>query len=223
MGIEVLFQGKVILRLLKGMLVTVQISFSAILISSVLGIALGILMTSKNRVIKIITKVILETVRIIPILVWLFVFFFGITKVLDIHIDAMIVSLMVFSLWGTFEIGDIVRSSITSIPKIQTESGKAIALTSLQIKWYIILPQAAKRMIPAIINLSTRMIKTSSLISLIGVIEFVKVGQQIIEVTAMQNPNSAFWIYAFLFIGFFLLCYPLSLLASHLEKKWNVS
>lgn len=223
MGIEVLFQGKVILRLLKGMLVTVQISFSAILISSVLGIALGILMTSKNRVIKIITKVILETVRIIPILVWLFVFFFGITKVLDIHIDAMIVSLMVFSLWGTFEIGDIVRSSIMSIPKIQTESGKAIALTSLQIKWYIILPQAAKRMIPAIINLSTRMIKTSSLISLIGVIEFVKVGQQIIEVTAMQNPNSAFWIYAFLFIGFFLLCYPLSLLASHLEKKWNVS
>lgn len=219
---DILLNEKVWLRLWQGLLVTIQISFIAIAISLVLGILLGILMTSQNRAIKIITKILLEIVRIVPILVWLFVFFFGITKALNIHIDAFLISIIVFSIWGTFETGDIVRAAITSIPTIQTESGKSIALTENQVKFYIILPQAAKRMIPSLINLSTRMIKTSSLVSLIGVIEFVKVGQQLTEVLSMQNSDAAFWIYAILFIGFFVICYPLSLLSRYLEKKWNV-
>ena len=223
MDASFLLQGKIIQRILSGVLITLEISAVSIAISLLLGIAIGIAISGNNKIINGVYRVYLETVRIIPLLVWLFIFFFGVTKALNIHIDGLVVSIIVFSIWGTAETADIVRASILSIPISQTENGKAVALTNFQIKLYIIFPQAVKRMIPSIINLSTRMIKTTTLVSQIGVIEAVKVGQQVIEVTGMTNPSSAFWVYGLLFFIFFAVCYPLSLLSRNLEKRWAVA
>jgi len=223
LGASFLLQGKIIQRIFSGVLITLEISAVSIIISLILGIAIGIAISGNNKIINGIYRIYLEAVRIIPLLVWLFVFFFGVTKALNIHIDGLIVSVIVFCIWGTAEAADIVRASILSIPVSQTENGKAIALTNLQIKLYIIFPQAVKRMIPSIINLSTRMIKTTTLVSQIGVIEAVKVGQQVIEVTGMTNPSSAFWVYGLLFLIFFAICYPLSLLSRNLERRWGVA
>ena len=181
LGINVLFQGNNLIRLLGGLVVAIRVAIISILISGVLGIGLGILMTSKHKGVRILCRIYLEAIRIIPILVWLFVFYFGITKLLNLHIEAELISIIVFSLWGVAEMGDIVRGAITPMPKHQSDSGKAIGLTELQIYRYIIIPQAVRRMLPAAINLATRMVKTTSLIVLIGVVEVMKVGQQIIE------------------------------------------
>lgn len=221
LGINVLFEGTNLSRFLGGLLVTARIALISIIISSILGILLGILMTSNKKFIRVIMRIYLESVRIIPVLVWLFIFYFGLTKALNIHLDGEFVSIIVFTLWGTAEMADIVRGAITSLPKHQRESGRALGLTEKQIYLYIIIPQALRRLIPAAINLATRMIKTTSLVVLIGVVEVLKVGQQIIEASIIKNPSASFWVYGFIFFLYFIICYPISLFSKRLEKKWQ--
>ena len=82
------------------------------------------------------------------------------------------------------------------------------------------LPQSIKRVTPSAINLFTRMVKTSSLAMLIGVLEVIKVGQQIIETSLFTDPSAALWIYGVIFMLYFVICYPLSLFSRYLEKRW---
>jgi polar amino acid transport system permease protein len=221
MGIRILFQGKNLERLLSGLFISFKIAIIAIILSSILGIVFGIVMTSKKMWVRVISRIYLEVIRIIPVLVWLFIFYFGVTKMLRIHLDGVIVCIIVFTLWGIAEMGDIVRGAITSLPKHQLDSGKALGLTNIQIYYHIIVPQAVKRMLPGAINLATRMIKTTSLAVLIGVIEVLKVGQQIIEASILKSPSASFYIYGFIFLLYFIICYPISLLSKKLEKKWE--
>lgn len=116
---------------------------------------------------------------------------------------------------------DLVRSSLISIPVHQYESARALGMNEVQVFWYIILPQAFRHLLPLSINLITRMIKTTSLVLMIGVVEVIKVGQQIIEANRMTSPNAAFGVYLTIFVIYFLICWPISLLASYLEKKWK--
>ncbi len=221
LGINVLFQGRNFVRLLEGLWITIEISLISVAISIVLGIILGMIMSVKNPVIKVITRIYLEFVRIMPQLVLLFIVYFGVTKAFGIHLSGEVSAVIVFSLWGTAEMGDLVRGALSSIPKHQYESGKAIGLTNLQIYIHIIIPQTVRRLVPLAINLVTRMIKTTSLIALIGVVEVVKVGQQIIEASRLTVPSAALWIYAVIFFLYFIVCYPISLLAAKLEKAWK--
>ena len=90
--------------------------------------------------------------------------------------------------------GDLVRGAITSLPKHQFESGQALGLTNVQLYYHIIIPQVLRRLLPQVINLVTRMIKTTSLVVLIGVVEVTKVGQQIIDSNRLTIPTASFWI-----------------------------
>jgi len=221
LGINVLFQGRNFIRLLEGLWVTVRISLIAVIISILLGIVLGMIMTSKNPFVKVTTKIYLEFIRIMPQLVLLFLVYFGMTKVFRIDLSGELSAIIVFTLWGTAEMSDLVRGALVSIPKHQYESGKAIGLTITQIYLYIIIPQAVRRLVPLAINLVTRMIKTTSLIVLIGVVEVLKVGQQIIEASRLSVPSVPLWIYGVIFFLYFIVCYPITLLATKLEKRWN--
>jgi polar amino acid transport system permease protein len=158
-GISVLFQGSNFLRLLDGLWVTIRISMIAVAISIVLGILIGMLMTIKNPVTKALTRFYLEFIRIMPQLVLLFLVYFGVTKAFGIHLSGELSAILVFSLWGTAEMGDLVRGALTSIPKHQYESGKAIGLTGIQVYIHIIIPQTVRRLIPLAMNLITRMIR----------------------------------------------------------------
>lgn len=223
LGIRVLFMGNNFQRLLLGLWVTIRISLLAVLISLVLGTLLGMLMTVKNPLTKVLTKVYLEFIRIMPQLVLLFLAFFGLTKSFGINLSGETAAVLVFTLWGTAEMGDLVRGALISIPKHQYESGAAIGLNKLQIYRYIIIPQTLRRLIPLAINLTTRMIKTTSLVVLIGVVEVLKVAQQIIEANRYTVPDSALWIYGTIFFLYFFACWPISLLAKWLERRWNAA
>jgi polar amino acid transport system permease protein len=220
-GISVLFEGQNLFRLVEGLSVSIRIAAVSIAFSAVFGVLLGILMTSRYRLIRYGCRLYLEAIRIIPTLVWLFLFYFSLTKIMHFHLSAELASDIVFSLWGTAEMGDLVRGAITSMPKHQTDSGFAIGLTRLQVYRYIIIPQALRRLIPSAINLATRMIKTTSLVVLIGVVEVLKVGQQIIEVSILKNPTASFWVYGCIFFLYFIICYPVSLFSKKLETKWQ--
>ncbi len=221
LGIRVLFEGSNLLRLLSGLWLTVKIALAAVAISVLLGMLLGMVMTSKNSAIKALTRIYLEFVRIMPQLVLLFIVYFGLAKTFKIHVSGQMSAMIVFVFWGTAEMGDLVRGALISIPKHQYDSGMALGLTTFQIYRYIIVPQTLRRLIPLAINLTTRMIKTTSLIVMIGVVEVLKVGQQIIEANRYTAPSAALWIYATIFFLYFIACYPISLLAKKLESKWQ--
>lgn len=221
LGIRVLFMGNNFIRLLGGLWITLKISLLAVALSVVLGTLLGVVMTIKHPVIKAITKFYLEFIRIMPQLVLLFLVYFGLTKSFGINLSGQVSAVIVFTLWGTAEMGDLVRGALISIPSHQYESGAALGLTKGQIFLYIVIPQTLRRLIPLAINLTTRMIKTTSLIVMIGVVEVLKVAQQIIEANRYTVPDAALWIYGTIFFLYFLACWPISLLASWLEKRWK--
>ncbi|MGC6407444.1 amino acid ABC transporter permease [Bisgaard Taxon 45] len=221
MGFEWLWEGQNAFRLLQGLWLTAQISFISVGLSLIIGTLFGLLMRVKSPIVQGLCRIYLETIRIVPILVWLFMLYFGLSTWFDWHISGFWVCIWVFVLWGTAEMGDLVRGALGSIEKHQVESAKALALKPWQVFWYIELPQGTRRVLPGVINLFTRMIKTSSLAALIGVIEVVKVGQQIIENALLTNPTASFFVYGLIFILYFLMCYPLSLWASYLEQRWQ--
>lgn len=221
LGLEVLLKGSNMLRLLQGLWVALRISLIAVVISIPLGLLFGVLMTRKNVVLKAIFRVYLEFIRIMPQLVLLFLFYFSTTRTFGWNLWGETASIIVFVLWGTAEMSDLVRGALISIPKHQYESSAALGLTKMQTYLYVIIPQAVRRLIPLSINLITRMIKTTSLILMIGVVEVLKVAQQIIEANRMSSPNAAFGIYLTVFLLYFIACWPISMLAKYLERKWR--
>lgn len=221
LGIDVLFKGSNFLRMLGGLWVALEISLISVAFSIVLGILLGVVMTFRNPVIKAVTRVYLEIIRIMPQMVLLFIVFFGTTRIMGWNLSAEIASVIVFTLWGTAEMGDLVRGAILGIPKHQFESSYALGMTKAQTYYYIVIPQTLRRLIPLSINLVTRMIKTTSLVMMIGVVEAMKVTQQIIEANRMNSPNAAFGLFLTVFLLYFIACWPISLLAGYLEKKWS--
>ena len=221
LGLEVLLKGKNMARLLGGLWVAMKISMISVAISIPLGILLGALMTLKNPVIRAILRVYLEFIRIMPQMVLLFLVYFGTTRAFGWDLSGEAAAMIVFILWGTAEMSDLVRGALISIPKHQYESSEALGLSKRQTYIYVIIPQAVRRLIPLSINLITRMIKTTSLILMIGVVEVLKVAQQIIEANRMSSPNAAFGIYLTVFLLYFIACWPISMLAKYLEKKWR--
>ena len=219
-ALDVLLKGRNLARLLQGLWVTLSLSLAAIALSVALGLLVGMLMTMKNRAIRAFCRLWLETIRIVPQLVLLFLVYFGMAKAFDIQLSGEASAVIVFTFWGAGEMGDLVRGAVQSIPRHQTESGVSLGLTKGQVYRYIIIPQTVRRLIPQAINLATRMIKTTSLIMLIGVVEVLKVSQQIIDNARYDAPQAAVGIYAVVFFLYFIVCWPISLAAGKLEKKW---
>ena len=221
LGLEVLLKGKNMMRLIGGLGIALKISLISVAVSIPLGILLGALMTWKNPITKAVLLLYLEFIRIMPQMVLLFLVYFGSTRAFGWDLSGEAASIIVFILWGTAEMSDLVRGALSSIPKHQYESSEALGLSKVQTYLYIIIPQTLRRLIPLSINLITRMIKTTSLILMIGVVEVLKVAQQIIEANRMTSPNAAFGIYLAVFLLYFLACWPISMLAKYLEKRWK--
>lgn len=220
-GISVLFMGRNFLRLLEGLWVTMRISFVAVVLSIPLGILFGMFMTLKNPITRALSRVYLEFIRIMPQLVLLFIAYFGVTRMFGWNLSADLSAVIVFTLWGTAEMGDLVRGALISIPKHQYDSAAALGMTKAQTFLIVIVPQTLRRLIPLTINLTTRMIKTTSLVVLIGITEVLKVGKQIIDANRFDYPTAALWVYGVIFALYFLACWPISSLAKKLEQRWR--
>lgn len=220
--LSILLAGNNLARLLGGLAVTVRISLIAVALSLPLGVLFGLLMTRENRVIKLLSRIYLDFIRIMPQLVLLFLVFFGSARVFGLSLSGEFSAVLVFTLWGTAEMGDLVRGALMSIPKHQYESAAALGLTAGQCSREVIIPQTLRRLLPLAINLVTRMVKTTSLVVLIGVVEVLKTGQQIIDANRFQYPTAALPIYGVIFLLYFLVCWPISMLARYLEQRWAV-
>lgn len=219
--LNVLTQGNNFLRLLQGLWISAEIALISMALSIILGVLLGVVMTSRNRIIQAFTWTYLQFIRIMPQLVLLFLVYFELTKSAGINVNARTAAVIVFTLWGTAEMGDLVRGAITSIPAHQFASASALGLSTAETYRHVVLPQAIRRLIPATINLTNRMIMTTSLVVLIGVVEVLKVAQQIIDANRFEYPGAALWVYGVVFLLYFAVCFPIGWVARRLERKWN--
>ncbi|MDX7921208.1 amino acid ABC transporter permease [Aeromonas media] len=195
---------------------TLAISLLAILFATLGGLAYGVLAQQGGRLTQGVLRVYLELFRVVPVLVWLYLFFFGLPIFFGLDIPAFWCAVLVLSLWGASEVGEVVRGGLKSLARGQQEAGQALGLSRWQLYRHVLLPQALQRLTPPTINIHTRIIKTSSLAVLIGVVEVIKVGQQIIERT-----YGSLLIYGLLFLFFLSVCYPLSLASRRLEQQWG--
>ena len=219
LGISILFKGINFQRLMGGLWVTLRLALITIGLSCLFGLLFGLLMLSKKRVAKVFGRIWLEIVRFMPQLVLLYIVYFGFARLFGWDLDGETSAVIVFTFWGTAEMGDLIRGALTSIPLHQTESAAALGLTKGQVYLYVLIPQTLRRLLPQAINLSTRIIKTTALVKMINVTEVLKVGQQIIG-QFYRQPDAAFWVYFVIFLLYFIVCWPFSLLAKQLEKRW---
>lgn len=220
-AISIFAAGRNMARLMEGLWITLRISMISVSLSVLIGVPLGLLMASKYKSLRKALRVYLEFIRIMPILVLLFLFYYSLSSVFGINLPATMVSVLVFTLWGTAEMADLVRGAVTSLPRHQWESGRAIGLRETQLNAFVIVPQAVRRLLPGVINLTTRMIKTTPFVFFINIPDLVKVAQQIVEVAGMRNHLASVWVYGFIFFVFFFICYPISLFSRHLENVWQ--
>lgn len=207
-GIEVLFQGKNFLRLMGGLWTSVWIAGVSLGFGLLLGTFLGVLRTLKNAVLRVVLRLYLEFFRIVPTIVLLFLVYYILPRRFHIEVSAEWMAVLAFSLWVSAEFSDIVRGALESVPKHQREAGLALGLTKGQLFVHVLMPQAFMLELPAAINLATRVIN---------------VGQQIIEANNQQYPSGVFWICGFIFMLYFIVDYPLSLISKMLQQKFSAN
>ena len=219
LGISILFKGVNFQRLLGGLWVTLRIALITMGLSVVLGLVFGLMMLSRVKAFRVWCRVQLEIVRFMPQLVLLYIVYFGFARLFSLDLSGETSAVLVFTFWGAAEMGDLMRGALTSIPAHQRESAAALGLTKGQIYRYVLIPQTLRRLLPQAMNLFTRVIKTTALVKMINVTEVLKVGQQIIG-QFYRQPDAAFWVYLTIFILYFILCRPITLLSARLEKRW---
>ena len=201
------------------LILTLRIGWLGIALAFVIGILGAAALHFEVPVLRQITKIYIELFRNTPLLVQLFFLYFALPKV-GLKIPAETCGILGLGLLGGAYMAEAFRSGLDSVPIIQTESAMSLGMSKPQTYGYVILPQTVRRLIPLSINLITRMIKTTSLVMMIGIVEVLKVAQQIIEANRKSSPNAAFGLFLVVFLLYFIICWPISKLAGYLEKKW---
>ena len=218
-GINVLFEGSNFARLMAGLWTSIWIAVISIVLGLALGTIFGILRTLPNKIVRFILRLYLEFFRIVPTIVLLYLVYYILPRTFHVNWSATWMAVLAFTLWVAAEFSEIVRGAIESEPKCQKACGLALGLSRVQLYRYVLLPQAVKLELPATINLATRVIKTTSLLMVISIMEVINVGQQIIEANNQKYPTGVFWVYGLIFILYFILDYPLSAWAKRLTKN----
>lgn len=222
-GWKVIFAGNNFQMLMLGLWVSVRIALISMVLSIVFGTPLGLVMRSRSRIAKALTYIYVEAIRFLPQLVLLFIVFFDLSKNFSLDLSGEAASIIVFALWGAAEMADLVRGAIAAIPEHQYVSARALGLSPAQVQRHVVLPQAIRQLVPLTVNLTTRMIKTTAIVALIGVIEILKVAQAIIDRSRFDYPGAALWVYAAVFFIYFIICYLISAFSRRLERKWAIT
>lgn len=204
---------------LYGLFTTVRLAVVTLLISTLIGVVLGSVASSRMIVLRRIVRGYVELLRAIPLLVNLFCVYF-VTPLLGLSLTPYVAVVVGLSLWGGANGAEIVRGGIEGVPSHQRESAAALGLRRWQVSVLIVFPQALRSILPAFTGLLTLLLQSTSLGALVGVPEFFRVGQTVIErSTVMQGLDPAFAIYGFMLAVYFVLCSILTWAARTLDQR----
>lgn len=200
--------------LLQGLGLTLQLSALSLAIAMVLGILASLMGMSKNPVLRAINKAYVAIIRGTPLLVQGFFIYFGLTGVIGIRISAFAAGTIALSLNAGGYLSEIFRGGIQAVDPGQREAARSLGLSARQTTWRIIIPQAIRICIPSVVNQWCITIKDTSIISVIGLAELTKMGQQIIART-----YQSFQVWIIVGVMYFVVIWLLTLLARVIERK----
>ncbi|BBW96352.1 amino acid ABC transporter permease [Geobacillus sp. FSL W8-0032] len=200
--------------LLQGFLVTLEVAFISIALSFIFGIIIGVIRYTKIPVLSQLLAVLVETIRNLPLLLIIFFTYFALPEV-GLKLDKLYAAISALVIFESAMLSEIVRSGLQSIDKGQIEAARSSGLTYGQTLWYIILPQALRRMVPPIVSQFISLLKDTSLAIVISLPELMNHAQII------NGRNVNFVIPIFLLVAFmyFIVNYSLSLVSRRLEYR----
>lgn len=206
------------LFLVSGVGWTLLLATCAISLSVAIGLPVALLSLSKNRFARALNRGYVEVLRSIPMLVMVLWVFYGLPIVLDIRLDVFAAGLLALALCDSAFEAEIFRGGIQSIERGQHEAADSLGLSAADKMRFIILPQALKRVLPPLGNQFVYMLKTSSLVSVIGLGELTRKANELI-VTEYRPLE----IYTFLILEYLVLILIASSGVRWLERRMGVS
>ncbi|MDP4033161.1 MAG: amino acid ABC transporter permease [Pseudorhodobacter sp.] len=199
--------------LLKGITTTVSLSLIALLIGVAVGFAFGIARAGRNRPLSHVVGIYIDFFRGTPFLVQLFIIFF-ILPAIGIELNAFTAGVVALSNMAACFIGEIVAAGIAAVPTGQTEAAAASGLTRGQQMRHVVLPQAVRIVTPSLVGQFVLLIKDSSVVSAIGLLDLTRSGWVIVQ----SVPNGLL-VFAIIALGYFVICYPLIYLSRRMERR----
>jgi polar amino acid transport system permease protein len=236
-------QGWVANLLLQGLLTTLRVSFWAAIVAAVVGTLMGLARCATALFPRLVAGAYVETIRNIPPLVFIFIFYFFVTAQLlpalgvedwirrqDAQTLAVIgwlfgppqqaagviAAILCLGLFEGAYVAEIVRAGIQSLPRGQAEAGAALGLSRIKVLRFVILPQAVARVVPPLAGQGISLVKDSAIISLISIQDLSFMGN---EVAATTGRVFETWLMVALF--YFFVCAALSAAASRLERRFQ--
>lgn len=200
--------------LLQGALWTVGLSLIVLICGGILALLVALCRISTNRVLKTVSALYIQLVQGTPVLVLIFLFYFGLPTLLGWSLSPLFAASASLSIYVSAYLGESWRGSIQSVPKAQWETAECLGLSRIQRMIRVILPQAVRIATPPTVGFMVQIIKNTSLASIVGFIELVRAGQ-LVNNTIFQP----FIIYLIIAALYFSMCYPLSLLSRRLEMR----
>lgn len=200
--------------LLGGMGLTIGVSLLAILFSMVMGFIVALFALSRNRFLRAANRVYVEAVRAVPILVMILWVYYGLPVVLGLALSAFWAGVLALALSDSAFEAEIFRAGIQSVELGQREAARALGLTPWQAMRFVILPQALRRILPALGNQLVYMLKMSSLVSVIGMPELTRRANEL--VVTEYRPLE---IYTVLVLEYLVLILIVSYLVRQFEHR----
>ena len=200
-------------QILEAFGTTVAISALALIIALILGTLFGVISVSRFPLFRIITRVYVEVVQNVPLLLQVFVFY-AIFPLLGFNLSAFLIGVLAIGIYHGGYISEVVRSGVGSIHRGQFEAAKSQGFSYWQMMFTIILPQAMRIILPPLAVQAANLIKNTSVLALIAGGELMYFSNSFAGTTSYYGP-----VYVVAAILYFLICFPLSRLALRLEKR----
>lgn len=196
---------------------TLALSLIAFVLGGLVGLAVLFARISKNRLLQALTKGYIEVFQGTPLLMQLFIVFFGLS-LLGVDVSPWIAAAVGLTLFTSAYLAEIWRGCVESVPRGQWEASASLALSYTQQMRYVVLPQALRIAIAPTVGFSVQVVKGTAVTSIIGFAELTKTGSMLANATFQP-----FLVFGLVAAGYFILCYPLSLYAKSLERKFHVA
>ena len=207
-----------------GLLVTILLSAGGILLSFPIGVALALGRRSTLPVVKVFSTVLIETIRGVPLITILFMFSIILALFLpaESRIDRLVRALMAVTFFSAAYTAENVRGGLQAVPSGQIEAAKAVGMNGFQTMVFIVLPQALRAVLPAIVGQFIALFKDTTLVVIVGINDLLGIGRSIInsdpEFVQMQLE-----VYLFIALIFWIFSYLMSLASRRLESALGVS
>ncbi|MDO9598032.1 MAG: amino acid ABC transporter permease [Azoarcus sp.] len=207
----------IVRNLLEGGKWTLLLSLIAFVLGGAVGLAILFARIAKNRLLQAFAKGYIEVFQGTPLLMQLFIVFFGLS-LLGVDVSPWVAAAFGLTLFTSAYLAEIWRGCVESVPKGQWEASSSLALSYMQQMRHVILPQALRIAIAPTVGFSVQVVKGTAVTSIIGFAELTKTGSMLANATF-----APFLVFGLVAAGYFALCYPLSLYAKSLERKFHVA